>query len=253
MKTAVLRFVRQIGSTASFALRCFLSCFRPPYETREVLKHMDDLGAKSLPLVGTTGLMIGLIIAIQSRPVLARFGAEMYVPAMVSISVVRELGPLLTALMVAGRVGSGISAELGSMRVTEQIDAIEVSGINSFRLLVVTRVIACTLLLPLLTGIVDVLAILGAFVASLTEAHVSTKLFFHSAVYSLWLRDIIPAIMKTMIFGFIVGVVGSKQGYTVTGGTAGVGHASTQAVVIASLLILFTDMVLAKVTVLVWA
>jgi phospholipid/cholesterol/gamma-HCH transport system permease protein len=105
----------------------------------------------------------------------------------------------------------------------------------------------------LLTGIVDVLAILGAFVASLTEAHVSTKLFFHSAVYSLWLRDIIPAIMKTMIFGFIVGVVGSKQGYTVTGGTAGVGHASTQAVVIASLLILFTDMVLAKVTVLVWA
>jgi phospholipid/cholesterol/gamma-HCH transport system permease protein len=252
MKAAYLRFVGLVGSTTSFALRCFCDAFRPPYESKEILKHLDDLGAKSLPLVGTTGLMIGLIIAIQSRPVLARFGAEMYVPAMVSISVVRELGPILTALMVTGRVGSGISAELGSMRVTEQIDAIEVSGINSFRFLVVTRVIACTLLLPLLTGIVDVLAILGAFVASLTETHVSTKLFLHSAVYSLWLRDVIPAIMKTVVFGFIVGVIGCKQGYTVTGGTAGVGHASTNAVVIASLLILFTDMVLAKLIVLVW-
>ncbi len=252
MKAAYLRFAGQLGATASFAVRCFLSLFRMPHESREVLKHMDDLGAKSLPLVGTTGLMIGLIIAIQSRPVLARFGAEMYVPAMVSISVVRELGPILTALMVSGRVGSGISAELGSMRVTEQIDAIEVSGIDSFRFLVVTRVIACTLLLPLLTGIVDVLALLGAFVASLTESHISSKLFFHSAVYSLWLRDVIPAILKTVVFGFIIGVIGTKQGYTVTGGTAGVGHASTNAVVIASLLILFTDMVLAKLIVLIW-
>ena len=252
MKTAYLRFAELVGSTTDFALRCVREAFRPPYESKEILKHLDDLGAKSLPLVGTTGLMIGLIIAIQSRPVLARFGAETYVPAMVSISVVRELGPILTALMVTGRVGSGITAELGSMRVTEQIDAIEVSGINSFRLLVVTRVIACTLLLPLLTGIVDVLALLGAFVASLTETHISSKLFFHSAVYSLWLRDVIPAIMKTVIFGFIIGVISSKQGYTVTGGTAGVGQASTNAVVIASLLILFTDMVLAKLIVLIW-
>lgn len=252
MKAAYLRFAGLVGSTAGFAWRCLREAFRPPYESKEILKHLDELGAKSLPLVGTTGLMIGLIIAIQSRPVLARFGAEMYVPAMVSISVVRELGPILTALMVTGRVGSGISAVLGSMRVTEQIDAIEVSGINSFRFLVVTRVIACTLLLPLLTGIVDVLALLGAFVAALTETHVSTNLFFHSAVYSLWLRDIIPAIMKTVIFGFIIGVIGCRQGYTVTGGTAGVGHASTNAVVIASLLILFTDLVWAKLIVLIW-
>lgn len=252
MKTAYLRFAGLVGSITKFALRCVRDAFRPPYESEEILKHLDELGARSLPLVGTTGLMIGLIIAIQSRPVLARFGAEMYVPAMVSISVVRELGPLLTALMVTGRVGSGITAELGSMRVTEQIDALEVSGIDSFRFLVVTRVIACTLLLPLLTGIVDVLALLGAFVADLTEAHVSAKLFFHSAIYSLWLRDVIPAIMKTVVFGFIIGVVGSNQGYTVTGGTAGVGRASTNAVVTASLLILFTDLVLAKLIVLIW-
>ncbi len=253
MKAAYLRFVGLIGNTTSFALRCFRDAFRPPYQTREILKHLDELGAKSLPLVGTTGLMIGLIIAIQSRPVLARFGAEMYVPAMVSISVVRELGPILTALMVAGRVGSGIGAELGSMRVTEQIDAIEVSGIDSFRFLVVTRVIACTLLLPLLTAIVDVLAITGAFVASLTEMHMSSKLFFHSAVYSLWLRDVIPAALKTVVFGFIIGVIGCQQGYAATGGTEGVGRASTNAVVVASLLLLFTDMVLAKLIVLIWA
>jgi phospholipid/cholesterol/gamma-HCH transport system permease protein len=252
MRIAYLRFAGLVGNTAIFASRCFRDAFRPPGETKEILRHLDDLGAKSLPLVGTTGLMIGLIIAIQSRPVLARFGADAYVPAMVSISVVRELGPILTALMVTGRVASGISAELGSMRVTEQIDAIEVSGINSFRYLVVPRVVACTLLLPLLTGIVDVLAILGAFVASFTDAHHSAKLFFQSAVYSLWLRDVIPAILKTLAFGFIIGVIGCKQGYTATGGTAGVGLASTNAVVIASLLILFTDLMLAKLIVLAW-
>jgi phospholipid/cholesterol/gamma-HCH transport system permease protein len=124
-------------------------------------------------MVGATGLVVGLILAIQSRPALARFGAESYVPAMVSISVVRELGPILTALMVAGRVGSGISAELGSMRVTEQIDAIEVSGTDSFKFLIVTRVLACTLLLPLLAAIVNVLAILGAYIPSATEMHMS--------------------------------------------------------------------------------
>lgn len=252
MKTAYLRFIGLIGSTANFAFRCFVDMFRPPYETREVLRHLDDLGAKSLPLVGTTGLVVGLILAIQSRPILARFGAEMYVPAMVSISVVREIGPMLAALMVTGRVGSGISAELGSMRVTEQIDAIEVSGIDSFRFLVVTRVIACTLILPLLTGIVNVLAIFGAFLYSLTEMHMSSQLYFHWAVYSLWLRDVIPAFLKTVVFGFIIGVVGCHQGYTATGGTEGVGRASTSAVVIASSLVIVTDMILAKVIVLIW-
>ncbi|HTY00051.1 MAG TPA: ABC transporter permease [Bacteroidota bacterium] len=236
----------------TFALRCLLGFFRPPFETKETLRHIDELGAKSLPLVGTTGLIVGLILAIQSRPVLARFGAELYVPAMVSISVVRELGPILSALMVAGRVGSGISAELGSMRVTEQIDAMEVSGIDSFRFLVVTRVLACTLILPLLTGIFNVLAILGAFVPAVTEMHMSWTLYFHWAVYSLWLRDVVPAILKTLAFGFIIGVIGSHHGYTVSGGTEGVGHASTNAVVTASLLLLFSDMILAKLIVLIW-
>jgi phospholipid/cholesterol/gamma-HCH transport system permease protein len=217
-----------------------------------MLRHLDDLGAKSLPLVGTMGLIVGLILAVQSQPVLARFGAETYVPAMVSISVVRELGPILTALVVTGRVGSGISAELGSMRVTEQIEAIEVSGIDSFSFLVSTRVLACTILLPLLAGIVNVLAILGAYVSASMEMHMSWSLYFHRAVYSLWLRDIVPAILKTGVFGFIIGVVGCYEGYNATGGTQGVGRASTGAVVVASLLVIVADLVLAKLTVLIW-
>jgi phospholipid/cholesterol/gamma-HCH transport system permease protein len=252
IKAACMRFVTQVGHTSSFVLECSLGMFRPPYDTEEVFRQMDELGARSLPVVGATGLVTGLILAIQSRPVLARFGAESYVPAMVSISVVRELGPLLTALMVAGRVGSGMSAELGSMRVTEQIDAMEVAGIDSFKFLVVTRVLACTLVLPLLTAIVNVLAILGAYLPAVTEMHMTWMLYFHRAVYSLWLRDVVPAILKTAVFGFIIGVIGCHQGYTATGGTAGVGRASTSAVVIASLLLLFTDMVLAKLIVLIW-
>jgi phospholipid/cholesterol/gamma-HCH transport system permease protein len=213
---------------------------------------MDELGAKSLPLAGTTGVIMGLILAIQSRPVMERFGAEMYVPVLVSVSVVRELGPVITALIIAGRVSSGIGAELGSMRVTEQIDAMEVSGVDPFRYLVLTRVVACTLLLPLLTGIVDLLAILGAYVAMLMEMNMSWQLYFYRAVNSLWLRDVIPGITKTAFFGFIIGIVGCYQGYHATGGTEGVGRASTGAVVISSLLVLLADMVLVKVMVMIW-
>lgn len=218
----------------------------------DVRKHMDELGARSLPLVGTTGVIMGLILAIQSRPVLARFGADLYVPALVSVSVVRELGPVITALIVAGRVSSGIGAELGSMRVTEQIDAMEVSGVDPFRFLVVTRVIACTLMLPLLTGIVDVLAILGAYIAVSIDMNMSWSLYSYWVVNSLWLRDVLPSIVKTLVFGFVIGMVGSYEGYHARGGTAGVGRASTNAVVISSLVLLFTDLVLVKLSVMIW-
>jgi phospholipid/cholesterol/gamma-HCH transport system permease protein len=138
------------------------------------------------------------------------------------------------------------------MRVTEQIDALEVSGTDSFRFLVVTRVLACTLLLPLLAGIVNVLAILGAYLSAVTEMHMSWTLYFQRAVNSLWLRDVVPAIFKTLVFGFVIGVVGCHEGYTASGGTEGVGRASTKAVVTASLFLLFTDMILVKLIVLVW-
>ena len=245
-------FFEQVGGLARFTVQFLRNAIHRPFMFTEVLEHMDELGAKSLPLVGTTGLIMGLILAIQSRPVLARFGADLYVPALVSVSVIRELGPVITALIVAGRVSSGISAELGSMRVTEQIDAMEVSGVDPFRFLVVTRVAACTFLLPLLTGILDLLAILGAYIAVSTEMNMSWRLYFYWAVNSLWLRDVIPAIAKTFVFGFIIGLVGSYEGYHATGGTAGVGRASTNAVVTSSLAVIFTDLVLVKLVVMIW-
>jgi phospholipid/cholesterol/gamma-HCH transport system permease protein len=252
VERTLIHFLEKIGSITAFAFRVLGNMFLPPYEFRQVRKHLDELGAKSLPLAGTSGLIMGLILAMQTRPTLARFGAESYLPAMVAVSVIRELGPVLTALIVAGRVSSGIGAELGSMRVTEQIDAMEVAGINPFKYLVVTRVVACTLLQPLLTAIVNTLALLGAFIAVHVELNMSWRLFFDSVIWSLWLQDVIPGITKTLVFGFIIGLVGCHQGYTTTGGTEGVGKASTTAVVIASLLIILTDMVLVKVSVLAW-
>ncbi len=252
MWRSLLNLLEQVGSLATFSVQLARNAFLPPFEFAQIRKHLDELGAKSLPLVGTTGLIMGLILALQSRPVLARFGAESFVPAMVSVSVVRELGPVITALIVAGRVASGIGAELGSMRVTEQIDAMEVSGINPFKYLVVSRVIACMILLPLLTGIVDLLAIVGAYVAMAIDVNISWPLYFHSVTHSIWMKDLIPSISKTVVFGFLIGLVGTHQGYMTKGGTEGVGRASTTAVVISSLLIIFVDMLLVKLTVILW-
>jgi phospholipid/cholesterol/gamma-HCH transport system permease protein len=246
------RFFEQVGSLTIFSVRFLGSVLFPPYEFGEVKRHLDELGSRSLPLVGVTGFIVGLILAMQTRPTLFRFGADAYLPAMVAISFVRELGPVITALIVAGRVSSGIGAELGSMRVTEQIDAMEVSGIDPFKFLVVTRVVACIILQPLLTAIVDGLGLLGSYVAVAIESDMSWQLYWNSVTQSLTFADLVPGIAKTLIFGFIIGLVGSHQGYKATGGTVGVGRASTTAVVLSSLLIIFVDMILVKITVWIW-
>lgn len=224
----------------------------PPYELHEIKKHMDELGVKTLPIVSVTGFIIGVVLALQSQPIMARFGAESFLPAMVSLSVVRELGPVITALIFAGRVSSGIGAELGSMRVTEQIDAMEVSAIDPFRFLVVTRVIACSLILPVLTLYVVFLAIFGGYLAMILSQSMSLQLYVVSVVEAIRFGDIIPGIGKTFFFGFIVGIVGSFKGYNADKGTEGVGKASTTSVVLASLLILVTDTVLVKITLMIW-
>jgi phospholipid/cholesterol/gamma-HCH transport system permease protein len=248
----VTSFFEQIGSLTIFSLRFFQDVFFPPYEFGQVKRHLDELGSRSLPLVGTTGFIVGLILAMQTRPTLYRFGADAYLPAMVAISFLRELGPVITALIVAGRVSSGIGAELGSMRVTEQIDAMEVSGIDPFKFLVVTRVLACIILLPLLTAIVNALGLFGAYVSIVLESSMSWRLYWNSVIQSLTFADLVPGIAKTAIFGFIIGIVGSHQGYNTTGGTVGVGKASTTAVVLSSLLVIFVDMILVKITVWIW-
>ena len=245
-------FFTTVTELSLFSLRFFKEVFIPPYEFAEVKKHMDELGIKTMPIVTVTGFIIGLVLAMQSQPVMARFGAESYLPSIVALSVIRELGPVLTALIFAGRVSSGIGAELGSMRVTEQIDAMEVSAINPYKFLVVTRILACTLILPILTCYVDFLALIGGWIAVFLSTGTSFILYNNAVFHSLQFSDLIPGMLKTFVFGFIVGAVGAYKGYNASNGTVGVGKASTSSVVTASLLILLVDMVLVKVTVWLW-
>jgi phospholipid/cholesterol/gamma-HCH transport system permease protein len=226
--------------------------FIPPYEIAEVKKHMNELGVKTFPIVSITGFIIGLVIVMQSEPVFMRFGASDYLPGATAISIVRELGPVITALIFAGRVSSGIGAELGSMRVTEQIDAMEVSAINPFKYLVVTRVVATTMILPILTIYVIFLSILGGFLALTISQGMNFEYYKNAVITSVTYGDLIPSIAKTFVFGYIVGIVGCYKGFIADGGTEGVGRASTTAVVLASLIILLFDTVLVKISLLIW-
>ncbi len=245
-------FFATLTGLAIFTTEFFKQVFIPPFEIREIKKHMDELGVKTFPIVSITGLIIGLVLTMQSQPIMQRFGASDFLPAMVSISVVRELGPVITALIFAGRVSSGIGAELGSMRVTEQIDAMEVSAINPFKYLVVTRIIATTLILPILTIYVMVIAIMGGYIAVIIVENMNFAYYQSAVVSAVQFGDLIPGVAKTFVFGFIVGIVGAYKGYSTEGGTEGVGKASTTAVVLSSLIILIFDTILVKITVWLW-
>lgn len=244
-------FITITGLTI-FNFEIIKQIFIPPYEILEIKKHMNELGVKTFPIVSVTGFIIGLVIVMQSEPVFMRFGASDYLPGATAISIVRELGPVITALIFAGRVSSGIGAELGSMKVTEQIDAMEVSAINPFKYLVVTRVIATTMILPILTIYVIFLSILGGFLALTISQGMNFEYYKNAVVTSVTFGDLIPSIAKTFVFGYIVGIVGSYKGFIADGGTEGVGKASTTAVVLASLIILLFDTVLVKISLMIW-
>lgn len=248
----VYNFFATITGLTIFNWEFLKQAFLPPYEISEVKKHMDELGVKTFGIVSITGFIIGLVLAMQSQPVMARFGASDFLPGMVALSVVRELGPVITALIFAGRVSSGIGAELGSMRVTEQIDAMEVTAINPFKYLVVTRVIATTMILPVLSVYVIVIAIFGGFLAIIITESMNFTYYIDSVIRAIEFGDFIPGVAKTFVFGYIVGLVGSYKGYTTEGGTAGVGRASTTAVVLSSLLILVFDMILVRISLWLW-
>ncbi len=245
-------FFATITGLTIFNWEIFKEIFIPPYEIAEIKKHMNELGVKTFPIVSITGFVIGLVIVMQSEPVFIRFGASDYLPGATAISIVRELAPVITALIFAGRVSSGIGAELGSMRVTEQIDAMEVSAINPFKYLVTTRVIATTLILPILTVYVIFLSIIGGFVALTISQGMNFEYYQNAVVTSLTFGDLIPSIAKTFVFGYIAGIVGCYKGYIADGGTEGVGKASTTAVVLASLIILLFDTVLVKISLMIW-
>jgi phospholipid/cholesterol/gamma-HCH transport system permease protein len=248
----VNQFFTVIGGLTAFSIRFFAEVFRPPYEISEIRKHMDELGVKTFSIVSVTGFILGLVLGMQTQPVLARFGAEMFLPGTIALSVIRELGPVLTALIFAGRVGSGIGAELGSMRVTEQIDAMEVSAVDPFRYLVVTRVIATTLMLPILTIYVDFIALIGGYIAVIITQNLTFAYYIQLVLEAVRFSDVIPGVTKTFVFGFIVGIVGSYLGFNATKGTEGVGKASTTAVVISSLLIILFDMILVRLTLIIF-
>ncbi len=236
-------FLIEIGELSQFTLRFLKEAFKPPYEFQELLRQCYYIGNRSLVLVGVTGFILGLVLTLQTRPTLIEFGAVSWMPNMVSVSIVRELGPMITALICAGRIASGIGAELGSMKVTEQIDAMEVSGTNPFKYLVVTRIVAATLMLPLLVIFADAIALYGSALVENLKGHVSYMLYFNKVFESLRFADLIPATIKSFFFGFAIGLVGCYKGYNSKKGTAGVGVAANTAVVFASMLLFVIDFV----------
>ncbi|MDH3381464.1 MAG: ABC transporter permease [Flavobacteriaceae bacterium] len=236
-------FFIEIGELTYFAHRFFKEAIKSPFEFKELLRQCYNVGNRSLVLVSVTGFIIGLVFTLQSRPTLMEFGAESWMPSMVSISIVREIGPVIIALICAGRVSSGIGAELGSMRVTEQIDAMEVSGTNPFKYLVVTRIMATTLMLPLLIIYGDVIALYGSALIENLKGDVSFQLYFNKVFNALEFTDIIPATIKTFFFGFAIGLVGTFKGYNCKNGTVGVGEASNSAVVYTSMLLFIIDFI----------
>jgi phospholipid/cholesterol/gamma-HCH transport system permease protein len=235
-----------VGEATLFGLRALREAFRPPYEPREVARQVFEIGWRSVPLIATSGFAIGVVLSMHTRSSLERFGAEAMIPAGLAIALIRETGPLTTGLLVSGRVGAGIGAELGSMKVTEQIDALEAVAVDSFKYLAVTRILACILAMPLLTLIMDFFGILGGFVAETTISGMSWELYFRRAFSLIEYDDFIPSTMKTAVFGLLIGTIASYLGFTTTRGTEGVGRTSTRSVVMASMAIIMTNVVLVK-------
>lgn len=249
MKSSVLQnFLSETGDIARFTGRFFVEVFKPRYEFVELLRQCFFIGYKSLPLVAITAFIMGLVITIQSRPTLVEFGAEAWLPKMVSVSLVREIAPVITALICAGKIGSGIGAELGSMKVTEQIDAMDVSGTNPYKFLVVTRVMATTFMIPILAVLADAISLYGGYLGTNIRGVCSWDLYWNQVFDTLTYGDVIPSIAKTFLFGFAIGIIGCYKGFYSNKGTEGVGQSANSAVVISSLLVFILDLLAVQIT-----
>lgn len=246
--TKVSIFFTAVADIFLFTLRMTKEIFSRDFEFREFFRQCFQIGYKTLPLVSITGIIVGLVLTIQSRPALVKFGAVTMLPGMVAVSLIREMGPAVIALICAGKIGSSMGAELGSMKVNEQIDAMEVSSTNPMRFLVVTRVLAATLMIPLLILYADALGILGSWVGANIKGDVSLVLFFSQAFAHVGFDDFLPAVVKSFFFGGVIGLVGCYQGYTAGRGTESVGVAANSAVVMASLLVIIIDAISAQIT-----
>lgn len=241
-------FFNELGNLTSFSLVVIRKALKKSSEFREFLHQCYLVGYKSLPLVGITAFILGLVLTLQMRPAMADLGAESWLPGMVMVAIIREIGPVITSLIFAGRVASGYGAELSSMRVTEQIDSMEVSGIDPLKYLVVTRVFASTLMVPVLVIYSDAVAFIGSFLGVNIQSSVSFPLFLRDSFDAVHFYDFIPATIKTFFFGFAIGVISCYKGYHTNKGTAGVGIAANTSVVASSLAVFIIDLFVVQIT-----
>ncbi len=239
-------FLEWWGELAAFTVRLAKAFVTRPFHAQELFQQMHEVGTRSLPLVLLASASTGIVLSLQTRDSLARFGAKSLLPVVIVMTIIKESGPIITALVVCGRVGAGIGAQLGSMKVTEQIDAIDASAVSSFRLLVVTRVLACILMLPLLTIVADCSGILVGWLANNLVEPVSLSRFLEDGFKGVTFQDLLPATFRTAVFGFIIGLMGCFQGMRTTGGTEGVARSATSAVVLASLFVIVADVGLVR-------
>jgi len=240
------------GELGMFCSRLFRAALVPPYEFGELLRQCDEIGSKSLPLIALAGAATGVVLSLETRDSLVRFGAKAFLPAVIVFSVIKESGPIITGLIVSGRVGAGIGAQLGSMKVTEQVDAMEASAIDPYKFLVATRVLACILMLPLLTLAADFCGIFMGWITNTLAEPVSLRLFLENGFKNALFSDFIPPTLKTTVFGFIIGIISCFQGMRTRGGTEGVGYAATSSVVLSSLFVVLADVVLVRLILTLW-
>jgi phospholipid/cholesterol/gamma-HCH transport system permease protein len=237
-------FFLRIYDIYQFILRFWKEAFLPPYERKEMLNQFYQVGIRSLSIITLTGFITGLVFTKQSRSSLAEFGATSWLPSLMAIALLRALAPLVTALIVAGKVGSNIGAELGSMRVTEQIEAMEVSSTNPFKFLVVSRVLATTLIVPVLAIYMGFIGLMGAFFNVYRGEQTSFTSFFEQAFVKITFLDLIVLVLKSAVYGFTIGMAGCFNGYYADQGTVGVGRAANTAVVVSMFLIFIEEMII---------
>ncbi len=241
-------FFIDLHSAFQFIGRFFKELFTPPYEFKEIIKQCYEVGYKSLFLITLTGFITGLVFTKQSRPSLSEFGATSWLPSLVAIAIIRALAPLVTALICAGKVGSNIAAELGSMKVTEQIDAMEVSATNPFKFLVVSRVLATTLMIPMLMCYTGFVGMMGAYVNVHQNEMTSYITFFQQAFEKISFLDIFASVVKSIVYGFTIGIVGCYKGFHAKNGTEGVGKAANSSVVLSMFLIFIEEILIVQIT-----
>jgi phospholipid/cholesterol/gamma-HCH transport system permease protein len=245
---AILNFLNILGELGRFSMRFFTSLFDRPFEFKEIWRQTYNMGYKTLFLVSITIFIISLVITIQLTPRMEDLGAVAIVPNLLAVSLIREVGPVITALVCTGKIGSGIGAEIGSMKVTEQIDAMEVTRVNPYKYLVVSRVLAATIALPLLVSYAFAVGLAGSFIAYNMERSMSLTLFFQTAFTNMNVYDITPSVVKSVLFGFSIAIIASYYGFNTSRGANGVGKAANSAVVTTFFVIFFIDLIFAQIT-----